>query len=451
MKEVYYNIHIELEGDKMIIAFLVQTIVFIFFTCTILIMIKNLKIITLNRVEGFIYISLMIISILMSSIMGYRLEMIIASLLTLMFVIIKHRKDKKKILTGIMKVPLMILIYSTFEWLVVQYYFPRALDIVEVILINFLGIPFAYTTSLIIMKILKKINYTNLDTNFNKKFMKFIAFIVIWISIAYMIMYTIARGRYLDILSPALMTITTLFIILLVITIIYQYYEMKQQSIYEKNQLELEYILKYNEELESLYKETRKFRHDYINTILTLSEYIDEGNMEDLKKYFDNNILHTGDFLNSSNKKIGQLQNIKVREIKGLIVTKLMRAQQIGLTTNIEVIDELDHINLNKVDLARVLGIVLDNAIEASIETERKMISFAMIKNKESVSIIVTNSCKSNIPPLHKLIKEGHSTKGENRGLGLSNMKEIISKHKNFIVDTYIEGDTFNQFMEIYN
>ena len=49
------------------------------------------------------------------------------------------------------------------------------------------------------------------------------------------------------------------------------------------------------------------------------------------------------------------------------------------------------------------------------------------------------------------LFKQGFSTKGENRGLGLSNLKEIIDKYKNVTLDTFIKNELFFQEITIKN
>ena len=68
--------------------------------------------------------------------------------------------------------------------------------------------------------------------------------------------------------------------------------------------------------------------------------------------------------------------------------------------------------------------------------------SIGFIKKNNSVIIVVSNSFSGDIPPIHKLYKLGFSTKGENRGLGLSNLREIMSKYNNVSIDTRIEGKT---------
>ena len=103
------------------------------------------------------------------------------------------------------------------------------------------------------------------------------------------------------------------------------------------------------------------------------------------------------------------------------------------------------------IDLSRILGIILDNAIEASLESDDKRVNIAFINKNSSVIIVLINTFKGDIPLLSKLFKEGFSTKGENRGFGLSNLKDIIGKYMNISLDTYIENNEFYQEITINN
>nr|WP_269814012.1 GHKL domain-containing protein [Staphylococcus canis] len=103
------------------------------------------------------------------------------------------------------------------------------------------------------------------------------------------------------------------------------------------------------------------------------------------------------------------------------------------------------------IDLSRALGIIMDNAIEASSQVEEPMIQIAFIKTDSSVLIIIMNKTPKDMPKLHTLFKEGFSTKGDNRGLGLSTLKEITDNTDNVLLDTTIENQYFIQKLEIMN
>lgn len=97
---------------------------------------------------------------------------------------------------------------------------------------------------------------------------------------------------------------------------------------------------------------------------------------------------------------------IILQEIKGLISAKVIRAQELGIDVVIDVTEIIDNIDMDRVDLVRSLGILLDNAIDAAVESTDKKMNVALIKKDQSVIIIVSNTYGDNILPIGKMYKE---------------------------------------------
>lgn len=220
---------------------------------------------------------------------------------------------------------------------------------------------------------------------------------------------------------------------------------------YKRKLQEIEAYYEYTLRIESINNEMRKFRHDYVNILTTLSDYIREDDMPGLRKYFNENIVPMKDKLKTRSIKMNGIEKLKVREIKGLITTKIIQAQEKRIPISIEVPDEIDRIDMNTVELSRIIGIIVDNAIEASENLEEPLVNIAFIDNEESVTFIVMNKCSNDIPKIHELFEQGFSTKGDNRGLGLSTLKELTDSNENVLLDTVIENGYFVQKVEINN
>ncbi|MCG1399578.1 GHKL domain-containing protein [Staphylococcus epidermidis] len=220
---------------------------------------------------------------------------------------------------------------------------------------------------------------------------------------------------------------------------------------YKRKLQEIEAYYEYTLRIESINNEMRKFRHDYVNILTTLSDYIREDDMPGLRKYFNENIVPMKDKLKTRSIKMNGIEKLKVREIKGLITTKIIQAQEKRIPISIEVPDEIDRIDMNTVELSRIIGIIVDNAIEASENLEEPLINIAFIDNEESVTFIVMNKCSNDIPKIHELFEQGFSTKVDNRGLGLSTLKELTDSNENVLLDTVIENGYFVQKVEINN
>lgn len=243
------------------------------------------------------------------------------------------------------------------------------------------------------------------------------------------------------------MGIILFFTVLIVFISNYMIKELR----YKRNMEEIETYYEYTLQIESINNEMRKFRHDYVNILTTMSEYIREDDMPGLRHYFNENIVPMKDNLQMKSIKINGTENLKVRAIKGLVTTKILQAQEKNIPISIEVPELVEHIEMNTIDLSRIIGIITDNAIEASETLEDALIRIAFINTETSVMFIFMNKCQEDMPRIHEIFQERFSTKGENRGLGLSTLKEITDSTDNVLLDTTIENGYFVQKVEIIN
>ena len=301
----------------------------------------------------------------------------------------------------------------------------------------------AYLTQLLFNKL--KVSYLSL----NKRYL-FIITIVLFISfiLLYMVSQTDMRGN--DTLKLYAIWLMGIMVFLSVVILVMSNFTLREMR-YKRNVKEIEAYYEYTLRIESINNEMRKFRHDYVNILTTLSDYIREDDMPGLRKYFNENIVPMKDKLKTRSIKMNGIEKLKVREIKGLITTKIIQAQEKRIPISIEVPDEIDRIDMNTVELSRIIGIIVDNAIEASENLEEPLINIAFIDNDESVTFIVMNKCSDDIPKIHELFEQGFSTKGDNRGLGLSTLKELTDSNENVLLDTVIENGYFVQKVEINN
>lgn len=204
----------------------------------------------------------------------------------------------------------------------------------------------------------------------------------------------------------------------------------------------------YMSQLEQLYQETREFRHDYTNILYTLYSYIEEGNIKSLETYYINHILSCHSPFHTPTYELGKLSNIKILEIKSIIYIKMIQAltKDIHLYINIPV--PIVEISLEPIDLSQILGIFLDNAIEASIITSKKEIEFSFERHLESYSITIKNSCHENSISFTELNTLGYSTKGQHRGIGLHNVKKTLARYPNVQHTTILKNYYFTQKLE---
>lgn len=205
----------------------------------------------------------------------------------------------------------------------------------------------------------------------------------------------------------------------------------------------------YTRNLETMYNSLRFFKHDYVNILLSLSGYIEDGDMDRLKDFFESKIFPTKNLIAGEDYKLNQLSNIGVLEIKSLLSAKMIYAHESGIDITIDIPDKVESFLIDTVDLARILGIFLDNAIEAALETEQPQIGLNIIQNRTGVSIIISNPFRDNSVMLHKLKQKGFSTKIGHQGIGLWNAQKIISSYDDVLFETTMKCGYFTQHIEL--
>lgn len=217
----------------------------------------------------------------------------------------------------------------------------------------------------------------------------------------------------------------------------------------EAKQKALQDLQDYTRNLETMYNSLCSFKHDYINILLSMSGYIANKDIDGLKQFFETKIFPTKNLIDQGNYKLNQLSNIDVLEIKSLLSVKMIYAHESGIDVTIDIPGKVDSFPMNTVDLARILGIFLDNAVEATLIMENPQIGLNIIQHEAGVSIIISNRFQDNGVVLHKLKQRGFSTKAGHQGIGLSNAQKIISSYDNVLLETTIRCGCFMQHMEL--
>lgn len=217
------------------------------------------------------------------------------------------------------------------------------------------------------------------------------------------------------------------------------------EQAYKHRMAQFENLRIYTERLENSYGIMRKFKHDYMNILVTMSGYLKEDDMDGLKEYYGERILPISRAFTESDTKLGALSNIKNTAIKSLLSSKFVYMIEIGIKAEIELTEPINDLNMDCLDLSRVLGIFLDNAMEAAMETEEKEVHFCIFYKEKNLHLIIQNTA---LPPTHAISElRSHeiSTKGENRGIGLFNVDLILKNYENTIWNTTYEEPYFTQ------
>lgn len=240
----------------------------------------------------------------------------------------------------------------------------------------------------------------------------------------------------------------SLFIsVAILIWFLYRNIQQKQQA--KSMLLQYEHLQTYTSELEKLYGSMRSFKHDYINILSALSGYIEENDLPRLKNYFYNEILPISRTFSKSDTKLGSLSYIAILELKTLLSSKIIYAMELGIHIELTVSESIRDIPISTIDLTRVIGIFFDNAIDAALETDEKLIQVCFLYQEDQLRFILRNSSAPPPAPLSKLNDWGISSKGDHRGIGLFNAKNILAPYDNILWETEYRDSQFTQSLVI--
>ena len=210
----------------------------------------------------------------------------------------------------------------------------------------------------------------------------------------------------------------------------------KEKELQESKDNQLKNLTSYSHHVESLYKEIRSFRHDYTNILVSLNESIKKRDIDGVERIYNAVLKESDKSFYNSQYDIAKLVNLENLAMKSVVSAKLIEAQNKGIDVSVEIAEPIGVPKIDLVDFITILSIFLDNAIEATIASESPRINFAYFQENENKILVIQNStdaCKINTK---NIFQYGISTKGEDRGIGLSNVKQILSKYPKVILDT---------------
>lgn len=294
------------------------------------------------------------------------------------------------------------------------------------------------------IKFVQSIIYKIIEWFDDKKIFYTISIILLAMIICGLLVYQISYGKF------SLDVIVIIFVILVAIVVfIMGYFEQKSGN----NKLNIEYtqLLEYVKTYEDEVVDKSKKQHEYKNQLIIIDNLISKTNKK-AKEYLKKVLNNVEDV--TDNDWLVKLKNLPSGGIKGLIHFKIKKMMDKKISVFVYVDKKLskkdiwENIEKNLEDISRILGVYLDNAIEASERSTDKQIIIEFVNNKENIEFILSNSYDGNINFV-ELDKEGYSTKGKGRGVGLSLVKDIIDNNKLLNQSREINGKFYVQKLYI--
>ncbi|MBR6504724.1 MAG: GHKL domain-containing protein [Clostridia bacterium] len=242
---------------------------------------------------------------------------------------------------------------------------------------------------------------------------------------------------------------TFLSIIILISYVFLTILILKKVTTLELTKMDLEETKIYNKTLSILHDNIRGFKHDFNNILQAIGGYITTNDMDGLKKYYSQLEI---DCQRANNLSTLNPDTVNNPAIYSILASKYHKADSLGIKVNLEIFLDLNKLNIKIYEFTRILGILLDNAIEATADCTEKIINVIIRKdfNSHRQLLIIENTYNNKNIDTEKIFEKGYSTKETNTGLGLWEVRQILYKNNNLNLFTSKNDKMFKQQLEIY-
>ena len=240
-----------------------------------------------------------------------------------------------------------------------------------------------------------------------------------------------------------LLVITTLIVIL--------FYLFKQKMDNENMFKKYDDLLTVMKNYESDIEEQRTINHETKNELLTIRSKLSDEKDKDLCSYVDSII---GDKKSVKSAKFSKFKYLPSNGLKGFFYYKFIEAEQREIKVSLNISKQVENSCLGDMktkdfkDLTRIIGVYLDNAIEAASASKDKKLGIEIYVVKDVVQIIISNTY-DNVIEKDKVGNERYSTKGKNRGHGLLLVKRILNENNRITSETKITDSLYIQTIKI--
>lgn len=240
-------------------------------------------------------------------------------------------------------------------------------------------------------------------------------------------------------------------IMMVLIQIIYIRLLAKSISVKEKMRLQekdFHQLAKYNHELEKNMEDMREIRHDIKNMFLTMGGFVDRSNDAEMKLFYEENIVPFAKQELQKSDLYMKLSRIHSEGMKSFLYFKIMQGieQDVSIDLLVQPFNMDNIFCIGQTDLIRILGILIDNAVEEA-KSCKGTVWVSLKENEREYLFSVSNTVRRQIR--EKGVIAGTTDKGLGRGNGLLIAEKLMRKYKNVLLNSFFKEEEFVQCLRI--
>ena len=239
-----------------------------------------------------------------------------------------------------------------------------------------------------------------------------------------------------------------LFLLLIYSYIVYRNLSEKNNSLIV--QTENKSLMTSLHQYEDMVDRQRVDNHENKNQLLIIKNMI-KKNDKDVVKYIDTIVK---DKKEDDEALYTRVMTIPSGGLQGIIYQKMLVMKDEHIKFSLDVGRGVREIELNKLsmednyNLCKIMGVLLDNAIEESLKIKDKRIMISLYVDECMLIIEVSNKFEGKID-IDSIDDKGFTTKGDGHGYGLSLVKSIVSDSDIFFNERKICRKVFKQIVKV--
>lgn len=317
-----------------------------------------------------------------------------------------------------------------------------------------IAVPICYALSRYAGNILHK-SYTQLSSIAKERFITYACALSALTYLLTQVNFLLYRiiDDYVLLASINILIVTSIFFAAMVMIVSYARGQQAQLELILKDKT-MNDLSNHNKHIELAYDEMRSYRHDHLYVLGSLLGFAEDDKLKELKQQLTEVIGYSTKSLEKLENARERLMYLHIPELKGLLSAKVSHALGQDINVEVDILQPIDNINVNRLDLCRMVGIMMDNAIEElslpiyDDENIQKKIKIGIVRDTDGVAIVCSNTYKT-LHDTNKMFEKNYSTKGINRGIGLYTLKQLSEQCNNTLLSVRVENNEFTLVLTI--
>ena len=273
---------------------------------------------------------------------------------------------------------------------------------------------------------------------------------IIYSSIIIIVIIISTAESYMHLSTTAIL-ITNMIMAIVFITIVITSSKIKDN--YNKISSKYQTSISSLKEYEVMIDQFRVYTHENRNEFYTIRNMLKNGDKrEDVIKYIDTLIDNK---IQDNEKIMKKTAKIPSGGLRATIYSKLCLMDKLKIKYKLDISRDVKTTDLIDLDeelvlkICRILGVFLDNAIEAVKTLKKKEIAIEVYILDKYLCVDITNNFKGNLE-LDKISEAKYTTKGNGHGYGLTLVNQILNEEVGILEnEKSINRDAFTQTLKI--